>query len=390
MTEVTFTYATKNTGTLHTEKATSIENPAYPSGTAVALANVQSVTAYVGNTGTATNGQVAVQVIAVKYAVSTDPVVTITNKPASLTVGDLGEFTASGTNATNPTYAWSSSDDTVLEVLEDGTYEAKKAGTATVTVAMTCDEGSANASMDLVVDAGLITLAQANEIAAGLAQGTSTTYNVTIEGYVVNLDADNKGAGNERALMLSTAKVGEEGTQLQVFGVYNGNNSVRNYMVLNSTVRYTGKLADYSGTKQLSSPKLVSYSDDAMTFAKVAYEGLQESCNTGVAAVTASEWATAKALFELVDTYSQAKLKAADVSKYGEDIVKWVARYEKIVANTELEDFMQRGVVAAAVTTNNNNNNAGIIALIVVAAVASLSLASVVTIVIIKKRRFSR
>ena len=393
LTQVTFTYATKNSGVLHTANGTSV-TAAYSSGTAITVNNQQSFTAYVANSTSATNGQVAIQVVACKYTVSSNPVVTIDNAPDSLEKGATGTFTATPTNATNPSYAWSSSDANVLTVVEaTGAYEAKATGSVTLTVNMTCDEGNASATADIVVNAGLISIEDAIAIADAFddSQSTTTEYTVTLQGYITDLNADNRSAGSERALYLSSAKVSgaTADNRIMVFGIYSSD-ALRKYAVLNGTLKVEGKVQNFKGTFELTAVTVISYTDEAETFAKAAYAALQEACNTGVQAVTEEAWNALATQYAAVDEYSQAKLKAADVSDYREDITKWVARYELIVNNSNLADFMERGLVNAAISTNTNNNtNGGIIALIVIAVVASVSLASVVTIVVIK-RRFTR
>ena len=70
------------------------------------------------------------------------PTIYINNAPETLNVNDDGYFKATVENATNYKITWSSSNDNVLLVTEDGEYLATSIGTAKVTASMTCDESS--------------------------------------------------------------------------------------------------------------------------------------------------------------------------------------------------------------------------------------------------------
>ncbi len=350
LTSVTFTYAIKNGGCLHTSKNTSV-TAAYASGSAVALSNVESVTAYIASTGTATNSQVAIQQIAVSYNVSTDPAVSITNAPAAaLEIGATGTLTASSINATSPVYTWSSNNTDVLTIdASTGEYEAVAYGKAVVTVSMTCTEGSASKTATIIVNAGLISIADARTIIEGLASGVTTDYEVTIEGYLINLNGDNQAADKVRAFTVSTKKVGETGgVDLLVYGVYSSD-PVRAYAILNASVRYTGKLQNYTKdavtTYELTSPKLDSYVDDAITYARAAYLALDEACEVGPASVTDEQWTTLATSFNALDEYAQAKLSTAAADDDNEDIAKWIGRYVRIV-NAGKSNFMNSSAVS--------------------------------------------
>ena len=97
LTSVTFTYNIKKDACLHTSKGLSV-TAAYGSGSAVSLSNVDSITAYVANTGTATDGQVAITNISVSYQAGGGG-----NTPATYTVTyDSNGGTGTMTDTSSP------------------------------------------------------------------------------------------------------------------------------------------------------------------------------------------------------------------------------------------------------------------------------------------------
>ena len=281
---------------------------------------------------------------------STKPYVEVTNAPTSnIEKGDKGTYVAKTANATNPVVTWSSSDPKILKIDEKtGAYEALSAGVVTLTVSMTSDgyETPATASYEIKVNYGLVTIAQANEIAKGLSGDSATSpVQLTISGYIVNLNGDNQKSGSERMLTLSDKKSGEkDGNQINVFGIYN-NNPLRNLAILNGTVTITANAAKYNGSVQLASPSWKDYKDDAMTFAKEANALLDQECaNRDVKAET---WAAIKAKYEALDEYAKAKLSKATTSDSNSDIKNFVSRYVIIVNGYKYEDFMSSSAVKA-------------------------------------------
>ncbi|MBO5632740.1 MAG: dockerin type I repeat-containing protein [Aeriscardovia sp.] len=151
---VKFTFTVSNTGTLN------YNSSALTSGTAVSVSG-SSAEFTVGNSGNATNGQVRITAIEVAYTTGgtsttyytsvpsgetpvqkVDVAVLNSITPTTLNVNDKGEFTldaafAEGTVA-NEDYevSWESDNAEVLAV-SGASYEAKKEGTANVTVTVT-------------------------------------------------------------------------------------------------------------------------------------------------------------------------------------------------------------------------------------------------------------
>ena len=278
-------------------------------------------------------------------AASMKPFVEVNNPSAALNLGDKGTFTATATNATNPVITWTSSSSDVLKIEEaTGAYEALKVGSSTVTASMTADDVTTpvTASFKVTVNYGLVTIAKANEITTALSGTTVTSpYELTITGYIVNLDGD----GKNRIIVLSDKKKdATDGNKINVYGIYS-DNALRKEAILNGTVTVTGKPAKYKGSAQLASPSWTDYNDDAISFAKEANSLLDEECaNRDVKEET---WATIKAKYEALDEYAKAKLSKATADDGNSDIKNFVSRYVIIVNGYKYEDFMSSSAVKA-------------------------------------------
>lgn len=305
----------------------------------------RSFTFEIGSTS-GSSGQIKFTQIAVKYSATSDPVVSIDELQNEICKDDTGTFSVHSLNATNPSYSWETSDANILTVNSStGAYEAVGAGVVTVTVTMTCTEGGAIDRVTFTVGAGSISIEEANTIAAALESGAQTTYKVIISGYLISLDADNKGAGSERALRIANYKVGETADDdIMIYGIYS-NDAMRNYIILNGTITFEGYLKNYSGNYQLVSPELVDYTDDAIEYAHDSYASLNEVCSLyGPEGVTDSQWNTLSGNFSALDEYAQAKLVDENSPTYSEDIANWIGRYTIIVQQGGKSDFMDLGL----------------------------------------------
>lgn len=293
-------------------------------------------------------------------------------------VGDNGSFSAS-TEASNPTYSFSSDNSSVISVTSAGVFEAVAAGSATVRVDVTSSEGNGYKEVAVTVVA-VKTVSEAYEIAAGLASGATTDYSIKVSGWVSSLDAD----GKARAINFT------DGAEvIEVF--FGGGNAdyttVATNAKIGSEVTVFGKVQNYSGTYELKDITLEGVQgSDAVGFAAGAYKSLDGSCETGVDAVTQDQWTAINNGFDAIDSSEQAKFQEEDVTSYGTNVVNWVARYEIIVAHTSLSDFMSRGVSAARVvpgTTAVDSN----VAVAVVAIVTIASISAIAVVLVIKRRR---
>lgn len=279
---------------------------------------------------------------------TTRPFVEVTNAPEkNIEKGAKGTFIAKASNATNPIVTWSSSAADILNIGETtGEYEALKAGVVTITASMVCDETTTplTASFELKIDYGTVTIKEAVTIVSGLSGDTVTSpVQLSVRGYIVNLNGDNQKTGSERMIVLSDKKNdAEDGYKINVFGIYSSN-ELRKIAILNGMVTVTGSPAKYSGSGQLASPSWVDYNDDAISFAKEANALLDEECaNRDVKAET---WAAIKAKYEALDEYAKAKLSKATTSDTNADIKNFVSRYVIIVSGYKYEDFMSSTVI---------------------------------------------
>jgi len=179
LTAITFTYGQSNGGCLHTSKASSV-TAYYPTGTKKSLSSVSSVTAYVANTGTKTNGQARITSIVVEYTVTASKTV------SSISVADNSgkSWYAGDTVAASDltvTVNYSSGDPAVItngtgvyfnSTHTQTTSAALAQGSNTVTVYYTDTYGSASNSVSISAAAAV----SLSSIAITTAP-TKTTYN---------------------------------------------------------------------------------------------------------------------------------------------------------------------------------------------------------------------
>ena len=324
--------------------------------------------------GNTKNGQIKYTGITVEYSETLNPVIVITPVEA-LDKDATGTFAYTTANATSISLAWASSDSSVVRIdnASTGAYTALAHGTATISVTLTCNEGSATDSISVEVGEGLITIARANEICAALASGATTSYKVTLSGYIVDLSVISGSGSNPNAITLADYKVGGSGNSIMIYGVYNSD-ALRNYAVLNGTVSYKGHLQNYNGTYELKDLELVSYTDDAIEFARTSYNSLTATCEAyGAAGITTSQWTALSEAWDDVDSYSKAKLQAATSDyAYSDDIAHWITRYTIIVQSGKA-DFMSLGISSARQTLPVLNENTNTIAIIVIISMVSVT-----------------
>lgn len=300
------------------------------------------------------------------------PSVNITSTFANLEIGSKGTIEYNVLNATNPVVSFSSKNEDIVSIDSNtGTFEALKGGTATIVVSMTCDETATPviAEKKLVVNYGLITIQDALNVIEPLGTSETSSSTLSIRGYVINLDGDNKGAGKERMIVLSNKKFGEaDALTINVFGVYSSFTE-RKYMIINSEVTVTGKPAKYNGNGQINSPILSGYSDEAMTFAKEVNVLLDPEC--AATAVKEETWNTISTKFNALDSYAQAKLKTAKSDyQYDAEIADFEARYAIIVKGYKYSDFL--GTVASSKLTSITNGSSTTTIVLVAATVSVL------------------
>lgn len=304
----------------------------------------------------------------------------VTFQPAVfLGVGDSGTYTAS-TEATSPTYTFSSDNSSVLSVSSNGAYSAVAAGSATVRVDVTSSDGNGYKEVAVTV-VEVKTVSQAYDIAAALASGATTDYSIKVTGAISSLDAD----GKARAINFT------DGSQvIEVF--FGGGNAdyttVTSSGVIGSKVTVFGKVQNYSGTYELKDITLAGVvGGDADSYAAGAYKSLDGSCETGPAAVTEDQWTAVSNGYSALSSTDQAKFRDADLTPHGDNVVNWVDRYERIVANTELTNFMSLSNIAGRLAFDANGIVDSDSAMIVVVIAAVTSLTSIAVLLVIKRRK---
>lgn len=304
----------------------------------------------------------------------------VTFQPSNfLGVGDSGTYTAS-TEAANPSYSFSSDNSSVLSVTSAGAYTAVAAGSATVRVDVTSDDGNGYKEVAVTV-VEVKTVSETYEIAAALETGATTDYSIKVTGFISSLDAD----GKARAVNFTD---GSEVVEV-FFGAGNSDyTTVTSTAFIGSKLTVFGKVQNYSGTYEMKDITLGGVvGADADSYAAGAYKSLDGACETGPAAVTADQWTAASNGYSQLSEADQAKFRESDVSPYGENVVHWVDRYERIISSTELDNFMSLSLSASRYTpvssTDVNSNNA----IIIVAVIALTSVSAIAVLLVIKRRK---
>ncbi|HNX16110.1 MAG TPA: hypothetical protein PKO28_01855 [Bacilli bacterium] len=239
---------------------------------------------------------------------------------------------------------------------------------------MTCTEGEVTKTANITVNAGLLTIAEANTIASGLASGATTAYYVTIEGYLTNLNTANRAAGSERDMTLSSVRTGSTGDNILIYGVYS-DNPLRSYAIINGTTRFKGTLQNYnSGTYELTSPTVISYTDDAISFATASNVSLDAEC--AASNVTPETWATLSANYSALDSYAQARLTAATASDTNSaEIADFIARYILIVNKYGYSNFMGHALATQTGRVQTASSNIYVVVIVAMSSIAILGIA---------------
>ena len=280
-----------------------------------------------------------------------DPAVEITDTISSVDKGVEGTLHATKYNTT-ATIAWSSSDDSVLTIDNNGNYEGLAYGTVVVTAYVTVNNQVYSDTVTISVNGDTITVTEANAIAATYdsTKHTHSEYTVYITGYITQLESSSK-AGTLDAIYISDGKIDSGESTIKVYGIYS-NNPLRNYSILNGKITFVAKVCNYFGTHEITDTVVDDYTDDAIEYASRSYAALTSTCTSqGTEGITSEQWTALKTDWtNNVDSYSKAKLKAATSSyAYSEDIANWITRYTTIVeARSDLEDFMQLGITRKA------------------------------------------
>ena len=291
-------------------------------------------------------------------------------------VGDEGTYSAS-TDAENPSYSFSSDNSSVLSVASNGDWEAKAAGSATVRVDVTSDDGNGHKEVAVTV-VEVKSVSEAYEIAEGLSSGQTTDYSIKVSGFVSSLDAD----GKARAINLTDG----EGEIEAFFGGGNADYNTAISELIGGKVSLYGKVQNYSGTYELKDITLESVAQgDANSYGAGAYKSLDGSCETGVDAVTEAQWTAVSNGFNHLDASEQAEFRKDVVSG---NVEKWVGRYTRIVSNTSLNDFMSLGIASSRIQPFAATEDSNLMLIVVITTIASVS--AIAILLVIKRRKSSR
>ena len=238
--------------------------------------------------------------------------------------------------------AYESSNPEVLNVNSStGAYSALAAGTADITLTLTKGTDTSSKKVTMTV-AAVKTVSEARTIASGLDSSATTEDYYYVRGYISNLDAD----GNSRAVNITD---GSNTIMIYFGGGSSLYTTVSTTAKIGSKVAVFGKIQNYNSTYELKDITLDSVEGgDADSYAAGAYASLNAVCEVGVDEVTVDLWTAAANGFNALSQSEQAKLQANDVTPYGQNVIKWVARYEIIVNNTELNNFMSRGTASSS------------------------------------------
>ena len=344
----------------------------------------------VGTTATVTGNLVNYQNSTPEFAAGNYPLslvaqstgdIDVTFEPDILfAVGDTGTFTAS-TEAANPSYAFSSDDSSIMSVAADGSFEALAAGKVNVTVNVTSDDGNGEKSV-LIEVAAVKSVSEIYAIAEGLVSPDTTEEHYKTSGVISSTDAD----GKARAINIT------DGTEVVLLYFGSGNTDyttiVETYKI-GAKLTVLGQVQNYNGTYEMKDLTVVATEGpDADSYSLAAYVSLDKVCETGPSAVTEELWTAASYGFTALPQAEQEKLQAEDVSSYGQNVVNWVARYERIVNNSSLENFMLRSGISSRTTDSLNGSIGNVDAMTIVLIISSVAVTLLlVACVVIKIRK---
>ncbi len=186
---VSFVYEVTNTGTLKDSQGNVVA-----SGD-VYETDASSVEFTVGNTGSATNGQVRITEVTIKYqkgeGTTPTPVDPTIEVSSTLSVVKGETATIAVTTNSNGAKTWSSSDETVATVDNSGVVTGVKAGTATVTLSIAAttsyNAGSAQVAVTVtepVTDANTVSMTMTQYVEANnctVSSGSDVTMYKTLQ-----------------------------------------------------------------------------------------------------------------------------------------------------------------------------------------------------------------
>ncbi len=298
----------------------------------------------------------------------TAPSFTITGAPT-----ENIEIEASGTlgiSVEGLSVTWSSSDSNVVDIDNNGDYIAYAGGLATITA--TDSEGNTATAL-IVVNYGVISIAEANTLCAALETSSATDYKVTLKDtYVTEIT-------NTQKIILSDNVVGTSSMNSILMFDFTALQDLSSSALLNGRVTVTGNLQKYNSTYEIVNP-VFTYTDTAIEFAQEFNNAVASICteakqNDDNSAELANIWDVLESYYDDVETtYAKPKLKEATTEDTNADIAKMIGLYDHIVKRygNKLGDnynFIGRNVLSSSlsnITYRIQDNNTIILVVVLV------------------------
>lgn len=310
----------------------------------------------------------------------------------SYEIGDTGTFVATS-ETSGAVITYSVDEPTILSVNETtGAFEALSLGVARVTATATAGGKEGSLHVDITVNgATTLSVSEANEIAAGVESGKTTSYYVYVEGYVAEFGTSMSGT-SPRALDI----MDESGNKIMVYTNTGPYPSFIDGLSLGDYLKVKANVQNYKGTYELTNPEKLSSSYSAWS---LAFEILSETdsvCNeydgvTDNADAIAAKWETlgGEGHYASLNSAEKAKLIEGIAKEDGTTLEQALARYDYLTAKYNLDGFISDRAPSAGRYTPANLTVAedSNVAIAVVAIVAVASISAIAVILIIKRRK---
>lgn len=346
----------------------SVENATSWSGTKTSVAvdaaysqsGLNAANVSIGCFGNSSNTRYYVKTLSITYDVSTDPSISVNSVPLNINVSDTGTMTATTANAGGATVTLSSNDDCLLINETTGAYSAESIGTAIVTASMTVESVLYTATGAVNIS-GSATIAEVITISGTLASGASTAYKVTVGGTI-------------SATATSTVTISDGVNSLLIYGTYSPNNAATKGWIVSGTISFTGNIQNYGGTPEIISPAVVSYTDDAISYATSSNVTLDPEC--AASSVTPETWAALASAYAALNSNAQARLTAATSSDANSaEIADFIARYIIIVNQYGYSNFMGHALATQPGRVQAASSNIYVVVIVAMSSIAILGIA---------------
>ncbi len=323
--------------------------------------------------------------------------VDVTFEPTtSYEIGATGTFSATSETA-GVTFTWSVDKADVLSVdATTGAFEAKSLGVARVTVTATAGDKEGYAFADITVNAkDTISVSEANEIAAALPSGATTSYYIYVEGFVKEFGTSMKDT-SPRAFDIMDLS----GNKIMIYTNVNPYAAFIEGLKLGDYIKVKGHVQNYNGTYEITSPEKVSSRYSYVSFAFELISSTDEVCSSygtdnynydNSKTQFASVWTTlsgASSFGALEPSDVQELVKAHGVETSSNPVEVAMYRYDLITSKYALDNFINERVIPTysyIPEFENNVNSSNSIGIIVIVAVSSMTLLGLT--LVIRKRK---